>query len=297
MSEGVRRKGCGCSVLGMLALLFLTTVVAVIGGYFLGRHGLQTEFGPGVGVLEIYGEILDERPILDDLDELAADPDTKAIVVRVDSPGGAITVVEEVYNALERLKKDGLPIVASMGSTAASGGYFVCLAADRVFANRSTMTGSIGALAEFSSARELLDKLGVKFETVASGEFKAMGSISEPLTDREREHMQGIINDYKDFFVELVSGARHLKPEDVRALADGRVFTGRQAIALGLVDELGDQETAIDYAANLAGIKEDARIIRPTGPALTLWDFVDRFTTTAAAKVERHIAAPKFLMR
>lgn len=297
MSEGVRRKGCGCSPFAMLALLFLVTAVAVTLGYVLGRHGLQTEFGPGIGVLDIYGEIVDERPILDDLDEIANDPDTKAIVVRVDSPGGAIAVVEEVYNALERLKKDGVPIVASMGSTAASGGYFVCLPADRIFANRSSLTGSIGALVEFSSARELLDKLGVKFETVASGEYKAMGSISQPLTDREREHMQGIINDYKDFFVGLVSEARHLKPEDVRALADGRVFTGRQAIELGLVDELGDQETAIDYAASLAGIKDEPRIIQPSGPGPSLWDFVDRFTTTAAAKVERHLAAPKFLMR
>ena len=184
-----------------------------------------------------------------------------------------------------------------MGSTSASGGYFVCLPADRIFANRSSLTGSIGVLVEFSSARDLLDKLGVKFETVASGEFKAMGSISEPLTEREREHMQGVINDFQSFFVETVSTARHMTVEQVRAMADGQVFTGRQALEMGLVDELGDQEAAINYAASLAGLSGEPRVIRAAGPALSFWDLFDRLSTTAAARIQRHFSAPKFVMR
>jgi protease IV len=297
MSEGAKRRGCGCSLLAGMALALFIAALAAAVGFYAGRHGLSAEFGPGVGVLDIYGEVIDERPVLDQLDEITANPDVKAIVVRVDSPGGAIAAVEEIYNALERLKADGTPVVASMGSTSASGGYFVCLPANRIFANRSSLTGSIGVLLEFSSARDLLDKLGVKFETVASGEFKAMGSISEPLTDREREHLQGVINDFQTFFVETVSTARHMPQEQVRALADGRVFTGRQALDMGLVDELGDQETAIDYAASLAGLSGTPRVIRPSGPESSLWELLDRLTTNAEAKVQRHLSAPKFTMR
>jgi protease-4 len=297
MSEGAKHRGCGCSLLlGSAFVLFLTAAALVL-GYVAGRHGIETEFGPGVGVLEVYGEILDERPVLDDLEELTSNPDVKVILVRVDSPGGAITAVEEIYNALERAKKSGLPVVASMGSTAASGGYFVCLAADHVFANRSSLTGSIGVLMEFSSARDLLDKLGVRFEAVASGEFKTMGSISHPLSEREREHMQSVIDDFQSFFVEMVCKSRKMNEGDVRALADGRVFSGRQALESRLVDELGDQEASIKYAANLVGLPEDARLIRPYGPSSSLWDFIDQLSTTVASRLQRHLASAKFVMR
>lgn len=297
MSSGENRRGCGCSLLAGCAAILLAALVAAVFGFFWGKHGMRLEFGPGVGVLDVLGEIADERPILDQLDQLTRNPDTKAIVVRVDSPGGAITVVEEIYKALKRADSEGTPIIASMGSTAASGGYFVCMAADHVFANQSSLTGSIGVLVEFSSARDLLDKLGIKFETVASGEFKALGSIAEPLTDREREHMQNVVNDFHSFFVETVSASRRMTADQVRALADGRVFTGRQALGLGLIDEVGDLDAAVRYAGQLAGIEGKPRIIRASEPRLSLWEFFDRFTTMAAAKVQRHLAAPKFVMR
>ena len=297
MSDSDKRKGCGCSMFAGFVLMLLGAALLAVVAFYLGRHGSYVEFGPGVGVLEVYGEIADERPVLDQLEQLTDNPDTKAIVVRVDSPGGVITVVEEIYNALQRAKRDGVPVVASMGATSASGGYFVCLAADRIFANQSSLTGSIGVLVEFSSARDLLEKLGIKFETVASGEFKALGSIAEPLTDRERELMQNVINDFQGFFVETVSTSRRMGTDQVRAIADGRVFTGRQALEAGLVDELGDLDAAVHYAANLAGLSGEPRVIRAVGPSISLWGFLDRVSTNAAAKIQRHLAAPKFLMR
>ena len=260
--------------------------VALAAAVFLlvaGFGDVDFETGPGVALLNIRGELADEECVLDQLDSLANHPDTRAIVLRVDSPGGEITVAEEIFNGIAKAKeKHDLPVVASMGSTAASGGYFVCCAADRVFANKTTMTGSLGVIAEYPNAESLLSKVGVEIETIASGEFKSAGSLAKSLTEAQRHHIQDLIQEYHEMFVVMISEGRSMDANRVRELADGRLFTGQQALDEGLVDEIGDLDDALRYAARQAGIKGDPRIIRPDEEPLSWQAVVDEFWTAAS---------------
>ncbi|HOV76038.1 MAG TPA: signal peptide peptidase SppA [Candidatus Hydrogenedentes bacterium] len=296
MAGDGKRRSCGCLLATAAGAGLAVVLAVVVGGYFLPVRETLLRWGPGVAVLDVFGEINDDRMVIDRIEELAGNPDVKALVVRVDSPGGVISVVEEIYTALERVSNDGMPVIASMGSTAASGGYFVCLAADTIFADRTSLTGSIGVMTEYTSAKELFDKIGVKFDTIASGEFKAMGSISEPLSDRQREHLQQVVNDFQDYFIEVVSKSRSLDPVQVRALADGRVFTGRQARELGLVDEIGGLDDAIDYAAKQAGLIGKPRIIRVRERAYGILDTLQQINDVVGARFGYKAFAPKYMM-
>lgn len=296
MAKEGRLRSCGCLFVVALGTGLLAALAGVVGGFYAVTHGVGLQWGPGVAVVDLYGEINDERAVIDHINALADNPDTKALVVRVDSPGGVISVVEEIYNTLKRVSEDGIPVIASMGSTAASGGYFVCLGAQRVFADRTTLTGSIGVMMEYSSAKDLFDKIGVKFDTITSGEYKAMGSISEPLSERQREHLQQVINDFQGYFVETVAANRKLDPAQVRTLADGRVFTGRQALELGLIDELGSMEDAVDYAAKQGGIEGEPRIIRVNERSFGLLDALQRLNETVGARLGYKACAPKYMM-
>jgi protease-4 len=257
--------------------------------------GFDFDYGPGVAVLDVYGELLDAQVILDELDGLVGDPSTQALVVRVDSPGGDVAVVEEVYNAIKRVRDDGLPVVASMGSTAASGGYYISCAAERIFANKCTLTGSLGVLLEYPNATELLNAIGVHFETITTGEFKNTGAWDKPLTDAQRAQMQAVIDDYHAMFVELVSSERPLDFETVRTLADGRVFTGRQAVELKLVDDIGDLDDAVHFAAGLAGIEGEPRVIRYEEKSLSWLGWLEELDV-AGTRLRNHWA-PKFVLR
>jgi protease IV len=228
MGNGSQRSGRGCAfVVGMGCAVCIAVLAGGI-GLFLGSRGFDFGNGPGVAVLDISGLILDSEGVLDALETLTGNPDTKALVVRVDSPGGAFTPAEEIFTALKRTAESGIPVVASVGSDAASGGYYLCLAAERIFANKTSLTGSIGTFMESWSAHDLLQKLGVTFNLVSTGEFKGMGLPTEPpLNDRQKEMLQGFVNDCTGVFVETISAQRRLDMEKARGLADGRVFTGR----------------------------------------------------------------------
>ncbi|MBI4556502.1 MAG: signal peptide peptidase SppA [Candidatus Hydrogenedentes bacterium] len=280
-----------------LGLAFFFIACAGLLGFILGRGNPLMDHGPGVAVLDVRDELLDERRILEDLESLTDDPDTKALVVRVDSPGGVITVVEEIYKDLQRTAEDGIPVIASMGSTAASGGYYVCLAAQRIYANNSSLTGSIGVLTEYTSASELFQKIGVRLETIKTGEFKGIGSLNEPLTDRQREHLQTVMTDFHEQFMKTVQEERKLSPEKVRELSDGRMFTGRQALELGLVDAVGDLKDAIHCAAEAAGLDTPPRVIRVSEKHIPFWTFLDRLGADPASAFMRRGFVPKYLMR
>lgn len=276
MGNGNRTMGYGCFAVNLLILLVLALVVGFL-GYLAGVGLFYVERGPGVAVLEVGSSIYDEKPVLDQLKQLLDNPDTRALVVHVDSPGGVISAVEEIYNALKRAAGRGIPVVASMGSLATSGGYFICLPAERIFANRSSVTGSIGVLIEYYSLAGLLDKLGVQSLTIASGEFKGLGSWSQPLTERQRQHMQDIVNDFHNFFVDIVSTERHVDVGRVREWADGRVFTGRQALELGMVDELGGFSDAVAFAGERAHLEGEPRVIRATERTVSLLQMLRRY--------------------
>jgi protease IV len=267
MADSKHSRGWGCCLstaagfaAGMLAVVLVLVMASGLRpALFSGWFG----FGPAVAVLDIRGELLDERPILEALEILVENPSTKALVVRVDSPGGIVTVMEEVFGALRRVKGEkAIPVVASMGTVAASGGYYVCLAADRIYSNASTLTGSIGAALEHYNAQELLSKVGVQHEIIQSGPYKSMGTLAEPLTDGQRAQLQELVDEIESGFVHAIAATRPIPLARAAGLADGRVFTGRQALELGLVDAIGDLHDAVDYAAGQAGLGTDYRVIR-----------------------------------
>lgn len=222
-----------------------------------------------VALVKVEGVLLTSKFIVEELNDYADDPSIKAIIIRIDSPGGGVVVSQEIYNAVLNAKKEGKKIVVSMGTVAASGGYYIAAAADKIVANPGTLTGSIGVIMQFTVIEKLLDKIGVKGQVIKAGEYKDMGSPFRDMTPQEKKLLQNVIDDVHNQFIEAVvkgrNGAlaegRKLSPEEVRAIADGRIFTGRQAFDLRLVDELGDLNDSIRIAGALVGIKGKPQVI------------------------------------
>jgi len=237
--------------------------------------------GPAVAVIDIDGEIVSgssgtiglgssyavSGDIIPLVQQAASDSEVKAILLRVDSPGGSVVASDEIYHAL---KGCGKPIVVSMGELDASGGFYISMAAQYLVANPNTLTGSIGVISEFPEASQLMKNLGVTVAVIKSGAVKDMGSMYRPMTDEEKALWQKVIDETYHSFVQIVADGRHMSTEQVLPLADGRVFTGRQALALGLVDALGYEADALAKAAALGGIKGTPRVIHLAPPALSL---------------------------
>ncbi len=213
-----------------------------------------------VALVKLEGVILSSDRLVEDLRDYADDSSIKAIVIRIDSPGGGVVPSQEIYNAVQYARKEGKKVVVSMGSVAASGGYYVAAAADKIVANPGTLTGSIGVKMEFANVEKLLDKIGVQGMVVKSGEYKDVGSPFRAMTDSERKLLQDVIDDVHSQFIKAVAEGRNLPEPDVRAIADGRIFTGQQALALKLVDQLGDLNDSIRLAGSMAGIKGKPQI-------------------------------------
>ncbi len=215
-----------------------------------------------VAIIKIEGILMGSEQTVEEIKDYADDASVKAIVIRVDSPGGGVVPSQEIYNAVLEARKKGKKIVVSMGSLAASGGYYVAAAADRIVANPGTLTGSIGVKMEFANLEKLLEKIGVKGMVVKAGEYKDIGSPYREMTEPERKLLQAVIDDVHSQFIEAVAKGRNLPEADVRSIADGRIFTGRQALQLKLVDTLGDLEDSIRIAGELAGIKGKPKVVR-----------------------------------
>lgn len=213
----------------------------------------------GGGILSAAGAYSDT--IVSNLRKAATSRSVKAVVLRVDSPGGGVTPTDEIYNEIIKTKGEGKIIVASMGSLAASGGYYVCAAADRIVANKTTLTGSIGVISIAPSFDELLKKLGIRTQIFKSGIHKDESSGFRPLTEEEEKIWQSIIDDAYGRFVSVVAEGRKMEVGKVRELADGRLYTATQAQELGFIDGFGDLAEAIDLAAEMAGIEGKPRIV------------------------------------
>lgn len=215
------------------------------------------------------------RRVLEQLEKYRTDESVRAVVLRVDTPGGTVVAAQEIHRALQRLREGSRKkVVVSMGDLAASGGYYVACAADRVLASPGTLTGSIGVIMQFPNYQGLLGKIGLGTNTIKSGEFKDLGNGAREMTDRDRKLLQGLVDDVYAQFVEVVAAGRRIPAERVRTLADGRVFSGRQALALGLVDELGDLDAAIAAAGRLAGISGTPEVLREK-PKRRLWELLN----------------------
>jgi protease IV len=246
-------------VLGAIFLFFFVLFLAV--SALTGRDiafGLREK----VGVIEVSGVILSSKRTAEHLVEYRRDPSVKAIVLRIESPGGGVGPSQEIYEEVKKTMAEK-PVVASMGAVAASGGYYVAAPAHRILANPGTITGSIGVIMEVTNFQELLEKIGLRSQVIKSGEYKDIGSPVRPWSTEEQEILQGIIDDVHQQFTDAVAADRGLDPDEIKLLADGRIFTGRQALAFGLIDELGNLQDAIEVAARLGGIKGEPRVVYP----------------------------------
>jgi protease-4 len=218
--------------------------------------------GERVGVVEVVGPILDGKTTLKELRDFGEADWIRAIVVRVDSPGGSVGPSQEIYQAVKRLREKK-HILVSMGSVAASGGFYVACAGEKVYADPGTLTGSIGVISEFPNVSGLLKWAGVTMQTVTAGKMKDSGSPFREMTAEERSYFQAMLEDVHDQFISAVATGRNLPEAEVRKVADGRVFTGRKAKELKLVDELGGLQDAVREAGKLAGIRGEPRIEYP----------------------------------
>ena len=256
----------GRSLLKGLGILFVLVLIFFVAVFFYayltgGEAGVLTALGgDSVGVVQVEGTINDSHDIIETLKQFGETGGVKAIVLRVDSPGGAVAPTQEIYEEIEKLKKKK-PVIASFGGMAASGGYYIGSACDQIVANPGTLTGSIGVIMELGNVEELLKKIGVQGYSVKSGANKDIGSPLKPLTPEGRAILQGLVNNVHAQFVSAVAKGRRLTEEKVRELADGRVYSGEQAKDLGLVDVLGNMEDAVELAAKRVGIKGKPQVV------------------------------------
>jgi protease-4 len=257
-------------------------------GLFRGENPLN--LGEKVGVIPIEGIIGDAGEIIDQINEFADSNGIRAVVLRIDTPGGSVAPSQEIYQAVRELRKKK-KVVVSMGSVAASGGYLIAVAADRIVANPGTITGSISAVMHYANVEELLKKVGVRSSVIKSGKFKDIGSPVREMTAEERSLIQGIVDDIYDQFVRTVSENRKIPLSKIVQLADGRVFTGRQAKELGLIDDLGGLQDAVLLAGRLSGMKEKPEIVHGMKKKTTLWRYLMQNMTSAVSEEIRRNSA------
>ena len=239
--------------LGLFILLIIVSLIFVM---------LQKNLpiGEKVALIRIEGMIMDSKDTVDEIKEYVKDPSIKAIVMRIDSPGGAVAPAQEIYEEIRKTVKKK-KVVVSMGSIAASGGYYIASPATKIVANPGTLTGSIGVIMEIPNIEGLMNKLGIKTEVVKSGRHKDMASLFRGIKKEEREILQNVLDDVHEQFIKAVAEGRKMLYDDVKKIADGRIFTGEQALKAGLIDELGSLEDAVQTAAKLSGIKGEPVVI------------------------------------
>ena len=253
--------GAALAVYVGVAGLFLVFVSSMTGPS--AGAGGGAFFGARIAVVELEGLIVDVDDLVRDLKSHRDNPAVRAVVIRINSPGGVVAPTQELHGALKRLREAGKPVVASLGAVAASGGYYVAVAADRIYANPGTLTGSIGVIMQMANVNALLKKVGVDYVVVKAGEFKDLGSFARPMSAEERRVLQALLDDVHAQFIAAVAAGRRLDRADVLRFADGRIFSGAQAKELRMVDTLGSLEDAMDGAAALAGLPKPPKIIGP----------------------------------
>jgi protease-4 len=256
---------------GRRVLTATLLVLAGVVGLFLlaagsfgrgGGDGGGSLFGPKVAVVELEGLIADTDDLVRELRAHRDNANIKAVVIRINSPGGVVGPTQEVYEALVRLRRAGKPVVASLGAVAASGGYYVAVGADQIYANPGSLTGSIGVIMQLANLDALMKKIGVDYVVVKAGQYKDLGNVARAMTPEERRVLQTLLDDVHGQFIDAVARGRKLDRERVVQFADGRVFSGTQALQLKMVDALGGLEDAINAAATLAKLPTPPNVER-----------------------------------
>jgi len=213
-----------------------------------------------IGVVEVKGLISSSEKVLKELTSFRKNKHIRAIILRIDSPGGAVGASQEIFEEVRKANRTK-PVIASMGSVAASGGYYAALGARKILANRGTLTGSIGVIVKFANLEEIFNKIGYRSEIIKSGKLKDIGAANRPMTVEEKKLLQGITDNIHNQFVEAVSKNRDIPLEKVKKLADGRIFSGEQALEAGLIDQFGNLNDAVMLAAKLSGIKDEFPVL------------------------------------
>lgn len=251
------------AVVGSFFLLLL--VIAILGLYALFGEKPSIIKSDAIGVIKIEGLIYESEPILKLIEKWKSEKNIKAVIIRIDSPGGVVGPSQEIYQGIKELRegKAKKVVVASLGSVGASGAYYIACGADRIIANPGSVTGSIGVIMEFFNFEKLYQWAKMENSVIKSGRYKDMGSPFRPMTEDEKELLRGVINNVYQQFKEVVRVDRKIGAEKIDEVTDGRIFTGEQAKQLGLVDELGNFQKAVSEAKKLAGIKGEAELIYP----------------------------------
>jgi protease-4 len=257
--------------------LFVLAVFTLV--YLSLRSGERKEafggFGDKIGVVDLEGVIIDPKTVVANLKKFANDDSIKAIILHVNTPGGGVAASEEIYQEVKRIRdKKKKPIVASIETLGASGGYYVSAATNKIFADHGSVVGSIGVIAEWYNYGDLIRWAKLKDVVLKTGEFKDTGNPTRELTPGERAYLQRLLDDMYHQFIRAVAEGRKLKDEDVRSLADGKVWTGEQAKQLKLIDELGDFQAAVEDTAKSVGISGEPTLVRPEKQRHTLLDLL-----------------------
>ena len=246
-------------------LLFLALILlALVGISSITSEWVQQGTKNRIGIVDITGLITDCQYITNQVKKFRQDKRIRGIILRIDSPGGAVGPSQEIYDEVLKTRESGKTIYASMGALAASGGYYIASAAEKIFANPGTLTGSIGVIMVFSNAKGLMEKIGLQPEIVKAGEYKDIGSPARAMTQKERNLLQSVVTDVHQQFIEAVANGRNISVAEVTKIADGRILTGRQAYSLNLVDQMGGLQVSIDQIAHKVGIIGSPKIIRET---------------------------------
>ncbi len=289
----------------IVAVVIVASFVVVVGFFGLMMIGLYSGdgemsfagFGDAVGVVEMFGVMTEAsgRPVIEQLDRWRDNHSIRAIVVHVNSPGGEVAISQEIYDAMLRVRENK-PVVVSMAGVAASGGYYIACAADKVVANPGTLTGSIGVIFSFHTFKDLMERWGISTETIKSGDLKDVGSFSRDMTEKEELMLRSVVMDTYEQFVGVVADGRSLDKEEVYPFADGSIFTGLQAYNLGLVDTLGGLNEAVLLAAELANLGDEPDIVRPRKRKDFSWtDMISSAIGGLGEKVENSVSGPRLM--
>ena len=262
----------------LIAFLILIVICAVffLMVFALSRFGDQYTYvwgGDKIGVIEIEGTIFQAEPVIEKIIKFRKSKSVKAIILRINSPGGAVAPSQEIYQEVKKTCKEKT-VVVSVESVAASGGYYIACAADEIIANPGTLVGSIGVILQIENIEELLKKIGLSRKVIKSGKYKDIGSMTRKMTAEEEAMLQEFSDDIYGQFIDAVVEGRNIKREEVLKLADGRIFSGAQAIKLGLIDKLGNLQDAISITGEMVGIKGEPRTIYPKKKKPSIFDFI-----------------------